>query len=152
LKSIDKLKLCISVNIKFNDKYGLQYFEPDAYNRLSEQLSLMRKNKEIDFYEREIISKMFKHYYKNYYKIKDLENLEPRRIAQAFIGKKNIRKFIFNRDKKCLKCGRIDKLQIDHIIPVSKGGENKVSNLQTLCNTCNSIKRDNFKDYRNGGR
>ena len=33
-----------------------------------------------------------------------------------------------------------------------KGGENKISNLQTLCKSCNSKKSDNYKDYRYGGR
>ena len=77
--------------------------------------------------------------------------MQPRYIAQKFIGKKNIREFIFKRDNyKCLKCGNVKNLQLDHIIPISKGGENKLMNLQTLCNSCNSKKRDNFKDYRNG--
>jgi len=153
MDNIEKIKNCINVNIKFNSKYCLQYFEPEAYKRISDILSLMRINKELTLEEHETLSNIFKHNYKNYYKIKDLNNKEPRLIAQKFIGKKKVRLFIFNRDgNKCLKCLKKEKLQLDHIIPISKGGKNILSNLQTLCNSCNSIKRDSFSDYRTGSR
>jgi len=153
MENIYKLERAVEVNLKFNDKYCLQYFEPSAYNRISEIVSIMRKNKEFTQEEHYIASKIYKHLYLNFFKIKQLNDKEPRIIAQKFIGRKKIRNFIFNRDGNiCLKCGKDKKLQIDHINPISKGGENKISNLQTLCNTCNSIKRDNYKDYRDGAR
>lgn len=152
-KNIDKLKRCININMKFNEKYMLHYFEPEAYVRFSDILSLMRKNKELTIYEHGVIYRAYKHYYTNYYKIRDLQNKEPRLIAQKFIGKKKIRLFIMNRDgNKCLKCFRTDKLQLDHIMPISRNGKNTLSNLQTLCNSCNSIKRDSYADYRSGSR
>jgi CRISPR/Cas system Type II protein with McrA/HNH and RuvC-like nuclease domain len=58
--------------------------------------------------------------------------------------------FIFNRDNfTCIYCGRSSiednvKLAIDHIIPVSKGGDNKIKNLVTSCHECNSRKIDNI--------
>lgn len=53
-----------------------------------------------------------------------------------------LRYFIFKRDKfKCVRCGRTSNdgfpLEIDHVIPVSKGGSNDQVNLQTLCSECN---------------
>jgi len=50
-------------------------------------------------------------------------------------------KDIWERDAyRCVKCERIQKLTIDHIIPLSKGGTNHESNLQTLCQICNKKK------------
>jgi hypothetical protein len=149
MKNFDKLLKIAEINIKFNDTYKIQYLEQGAYNRLCKVLSEMRKLKELQPHEHHTIFQVHKRLYLNYYKIKELNRQNPRKVAQQFIGKKKIRNFILKRDGyKCLKCGNTEKLQIDHIMPVSKGGENKLSNLQTLCNICNSKKRDNYKDYR----
>ena len=42
----------------------------------------------------------------------------------------------------CAFCGTTQELTIDHIIPLAKGGENQVHNLQMLCRTCNIEKAD----------
>ena len=74
---------------------------------------------------------------------------QPRVDAQKFISKKNLRVWLFKRDKwRCLCCGSTIRLTVDHIVPINKGGENKLSNLQTLCRSCNSRKSDTFIDYR----
>jgi CRISPR/Cas system Type II protein with McrA/HNH and RuvC-like nuclease domain len=47
--------------------------------------------------------------------------------------------------QKCNGCGAklpIRLLTVDHIKPFSKGGTEKPSNLQLLCNSCNSTKGD----------
>lgn len=58
-----------------------------------------------------------------------------------------LRYLILKRDGyKCQICGRTQedgvKLHVDHIIPVSKGGETKMENLRTLCEDCNLGKGD----------
>src|SRR5260370_14603726 len=41
---------------------------------------------------------------------------------------------------RCRKCRMAIKLEMDHIVPVSKGGKTEESNLQTLCRRCNRAK------------
>jgi 5-methylcytosine-specific restriction enzyme A len=41
---------------------------------------------------------------------------------------------------RCRRCHRAINLEVDHIIPVTKGGETEESNLQTLCRRCNRRK------------
>ena len=52
-----------------------------------------------------------------------------------------LRAEVFRRDNHlCLRCGAKHGLSIDHIVPVSKGGQNTIDNLQTLCMPCNISK------------
>lgn len=54
---------------------------------------------------------------------------------------KKMREYIYDRDgHKCVKCDATDELTLDHIIPWSRGGENTVANLQTMCRRCNCAK------------
>ncbi len=63
----------------------------------------------------------------------------------------DIRYNVLKRDNfTCQKCGITSKdgakLEVDHIIPLSKGGKTVMSNLQTLCDRCNSGKSDKTKE------
>lgn len=56
---------------------------------------------------------------------------------------------VFTRDGSvCRTCGRIAGggviLHVDHIRPVSRGGDNSLRNLQTLCSVCNLGKGNRF--------
>jgi len=56
---------------------------------------------------------------------------------------KKIRAFVLAVGK-CLRCGRTDRLTVDHIKPVKMGGGDEPSNLQCLCLICNCAKRDRY--------
>ena len=48
---------------------------------------------------------------------------------------------IFQRDGVCIYCGKNIE-NIDHIIPINKGGTNEYNNLVSACKFCNSSKHD----------
>jgi len=53
----------------------------------------------------------------------------------------NIRLYVLQRDNyRCVACGSTSYLEIDHIIPLSKGGSSRAENLQVLCRSCNLSK------------
>lgn len=58
---------------------------------------------------------------------------------------------IYQRDRyRCCKCGmtnRYTTLEIDHIIPIAKGGKSTYNNLQTLCHNCNAKKGASIANY-----
>jgi HNH endonuclease len=55
----------------------------------------------------------------------------------------DLRATILERDNhECVVCGSKKSLEIDHIIPISKGGNGSADNLQVLCRRCNRAKRN----------
>ncbi len=48
----------------------------------------------------------------------------------------------------CLACSAEKDLEIDHIVPLSRGGTNEFENLQVLCGHCNRSKGQKAVDYR----
>jgi hypothetical protein len=84
-----------------------------------------------------------------------IKTLESKLTASTFAKEqrllmtRKLRDFIKNRDNfTCCNCGNSSHvepnllLEIDHIIPVSKGGCTVENNLQTLCWKCNRAKSD----------
>ena len=87
--------------------------------------------------------------------------LESKLTATAFAKEqrvlmtKKLRESIKNRDNfTCCNCGNSIYhepnllLEIDHIIPVAKGGRTTEDNLQTLCWKCNRVKSDKLESPR----
>ncbi|WP_462394332.1 HNH endonuclease [Lentilactobacillus parabuchneri] len=68
---------------------------------------------------------------------------------------KKISKRVFERDHyTCAYCGKVGgKLDVDHMMPVSRGGTSEMSNLITACQHCNRQKHDKtvseYLEWRN---
>lgn len=79
----------------------------------------------------------------------ECENLTKKRTSKSI--NLRLRFKVMMRDSfRCCKCGRSPatdsniSLQVDHILPWSKGGETIIENLQTLCSACNQGKSNLF--------
>ncbi len=56
----------------------------------------------------------------------------------------SIRIEVWRRDSgKCARCGSREKLEYDHIVPISKGGSNTARNIELLCELHNRSKSNN---------
>ena len=70
-----------------------------------------------------------------------LENMEKLEGVSREPISESVRLFVWQRDKgQCVKCGSREKLEFDHIIPVTLGGGNTERNVQLLCEGCNRSK------------
>lgn len=55
--------------------------------------------------------------------------------------RKVVRDRILNKCKhRCVQCGSIERLEVDHIIPLACGGLHSEENMQILCKSCNCSK------------
>ena len=68
------------------------------------------------------------------------------RVERGMVTNK-LRFSVYERDHyRCQRCGRENSgLEIDHIIPISKGGKSVMHNLQTLCRDCNLQKSNKIE-------
>lgn len=73
--------------------------------------------------------------------VEALENLESLSMSDRSPIPDHVRLFVWQRDKGCcVKCGSRERLEFDHIIPISAGGSSTERNLQLLCESCNQSK------------
>jgi hypothetical protein len=64
----------------------------------------------------------------------------PLRISRQPIPEK-VRNEVWRRDQGCcVDCGSRERLEFDHIVPVSKGGSNTARNIELRCEPCNRRK------------
>jgi len=74
--------------------------------------------------------------------LEDIQNIQKGYIQDIRKIPSEVRQKVWKRDNgRCVKCGSKEKLQFDHIIPVSKGGGYSVENTQILCQECNLKKQ-----------
>jgi hypothetical protein len=73
------------------------------------------------------------------------DSAEAREEASRPRIPESVRVEVWRRDGgKCARCGSREKLEYDHIVPLSKGGSNTARNVELLCEKCNRSKGGNI--------
>lgn len=75
-----------------------------------------------------------------YFERKKYRKTYKTKRVEANIFNSKMRKILITEYSFCVSCESINDLSIDHVIPISKGGNNIKSNVQILCKSCNSKK------------
>jgi len=57
------------------------------------------------------------------------------------ISRRDIKKIL---NSSCTYCGSTKRISVDHVIPISRGGNHSVGNLTAACFSCNSSKNNRF--------
>jgi hypothetical protein len=82
-----------------------------------------------------------------YFKYSNCLSHSAKLTRQMFANKRNYAwKKLAEKGVYCAKCGSTENIEIDHIIPIMKGGDNDITNLQFLCRSCNSKKGTSYEE------
>lgn len=77
------------------------------------------------------------------------ETIDPRRSSR-YIPQSSLIKIVRRDNSICQLCAKIvldNEIEIDHIIPISKGGPTHESNLRVLCRKCNRNKSNKLENF-----
>lgn len=141
-------------NIESVKKYKKQYYKDNA-----ESIKKYKMQHQKIYYQKnaEVINQRHRLYFQSEHgkKIAYKRNLKRRSYKHKVIFEPIERTVLLDRDDwTCKHCGikvhdmskgdwnTPNKAHIDHIIPISKGGNSTPENLQVLCRTCNLSKKD----------
>lgn len=151
---IGKLRLSKLINIEHKFIERSIYPEPTIHFSLKVTLYCSKINGQIytqksenfSTYDIYILNKRLNNKNGTYYCDREIWDAICR-VERGKVSNK-MRFSIYERDRyRCRKCGVSDRyaqLEIDHIIPIAKGGKSTYENLQTLCHKCNVQKGDNL--------
>ena len=140
---------CECVHLSWQNKDHIYNEDMDKTNLMYSSVSKIRAMRLLDLETISYCNAVVKRYVKNHIAYLEILHQKPRKEAQKVLSNKAIRKAVFQmHGEKCLCCGTTENLTIDHVVPVSKGGPNTLSNFQPLCKPCNSRKGTQVIDYR----
>ena len=94
------------------------------------------------------------HFYNLFYKYCEIRK-QRKKDAKGSFTQEEFQKLCDKYNNKCLKCGckpENENLCADHVVALSRGGTNYISNMQPLCRSCNSNKGFKHIDYRNNSK
>jgi hypothetical protein len=130
LESQRKEPLALDVKLWLYKDYVL-WIQPNGISTKEELVLLIKRH----------VLRRYRDYEKMKREVEILENLENLNDASREPIPETVRIFVWQRDGgKCVKCGKRELLEFDHIIPIAKGGSNTERNIQLLCEPCNRSK------------
>lgn len=141
--------------------YSLNREKRKAYEELNKQ-SLLEKKRVYRELHKDHILLSNRTYKKNNKDIVNACNASRRGKLRGAVGRfsfNEISAMLLSQHNKCRICGEdLIRYHVDHIVPVSRGGSNEISNIQILCAPCNLKKgrklpsefQSNYM-YRTGG-
>lgn len=145
-----KKRLLTPFGKKENQKMSMKKYRLNNKEKIKERLKEWKKKN--PNYQKEWYRKNDGEYSRQYY-LKNKKHLNE--LARIRNKERKLKKrfTIFERDNfTCQYCGRksLDViLEVDHIIPKSKGGLNEISNYKTACKECNNGKGDRIlKEFK----
>jgi hypothetical protein len=128
------------INVYKCDVTQVEFIECDWHYKYGDNVHISEKGLEQIL---EDYINLFSHKYPTGYPliIKWLQDRFCQRIKRyAYIPNKLKKEVLLKFKHTCNYCGSKDKLEIDHIYPVDKGGLSEIKNLQVLCSKCNRKK------------
>ncbi|XP_011622763.1 uncharacterized protein LOC18421442 isoform X2 [Amborella trichopoda] len=100
-------------------------------------LEFMDKADVLEYYDQTVSSPSGSYYIPAVLRVPHLLQVVKKRRVKHTLSRKNI----FYRDSfACQYCSSTENLTIDHVLPISRGGEWEWENLVTACSKCNSKK------------
>jgi 5-methylcytosine-specific restriction endonuclease McrA len=124
---------------KWKISHKEKYLEGGRIYNAKRKLDPIKRQKDLEAHKRwRLVNKDKKYSYKRAYRARKYGNggrhtkVEWEAIKYAY-------------DYTCLWCGKKEpeiKLTEDHFIPLTKGGDDSIENIQPLCKPCNSLKND----------
>lgn len=159
-----ELKSIESFQIDKSRKDGLQPYCKECRKNHQKNYYLTHKQK---FNEKQKLNRMLNkdainEYARNYYQLhkakqserKRIYNLKNPEVAKNASAKRRSRQMkngiylVTSKELKslyksnCFYCGSNEKIEIDHIIPISRGGSHSIGNLVPACLSCNRSKNN----------
>jgi 5-methylcytosine-specific restriction endonuclease McrA len=60
------------------------------------------------------------------------------------VAEKDWQRMLRRHQGKCAYCGSSERITMDHIVPIARGGWHAIGNVTPACFPCNASKRDDF--------
>jgi len=126
-----------------------RYYEANREKRLAYHAEWSRKNK------KSRAARMVEYRKRNPNVRKDWAKANPEKQAALYAIRRSRKKglsiwlvktkeIVTLYSQSCLYCGSTADIQIDHVIPLSRGGNHSIGNLAPACKKCNLSKKDKF--------